>query len=44
MKIDTETIYQHLPSFAQQLALNWRVRSLRKIWYGPLFGRYVFGQ
>lgn len=37
MKIDLETIYQHLPSFAQQIALDWRARSLQKNRYGPLF-------
>jgi phenylacetate-CoA ligase len=39
MKIDIESIYQSLPSFAQQLALDWRARSLKKNRYGPLFER-----
>lgn len=39
MKTDIETIYQCLPSFAQQLALEWRGRDLQKNRYGPLFQR-----
>jgi phenylacetate-CoA ligase len=39
MKIDIETIYQHLPSFAQQLAVDWRAKDLQKHRYGPLFER-----
>jgi hypothetical protein len=44
MKIDIETLYQILPSFAQQLALDWRARSLRKNWHGSLCDRDVFWQ
>ena len=39
MKIDIETIYQNLPSFAQQIALDWRGKNIQINRYGELFKR-----
>jgi len=39
MKIDIETIYQNLPSFAQQIAMDLRGKNLRNSRYGELFKR-----